>query len=186
MGRGPRAVERLLLEELDRQLEAARREPDLLARPVRIVVPSRSLAQHLSIAIARRAGRAVLGVSVRTVHAVACDVLARAGVALPAGEELFEAMVRRAARAEAALAPLHDLEDGHAAVAASVRDLLDAGLEPAHADALDEALAAEREAPAARARALVRIACALAREIEADRFGHRSRLFRQAREIVER
>ncbi len=188
VGRGPRAVERLLLEEVDRQLEATRLDPAALARPLRIVVPSRSLAEHLSMRIARRAGRALLGVSVRTLHAVACEVLARAGVALPAGDGLFEVMVRRAARAQAALAPLAELEDGHATVAASVRDLLDAGFQSAHADALDEALRAEPgpRDPVVRARSVVRVADWIAREIDADRLGHRSKLYRVAREIVER
>jgi len=44
MARGPRAVERALLEEVDR-LRA--RGLDELGRPVRIVVPSRSLRLHL-------------------------------------------------------------------------------------------------------------------------------------------
>src|SRR5262245_21048312 len=70
VGCGPRAVEGLLLEELDGHLEAGRLDPGAPARPVRVVVPSRSLAEHLSTRIARRAGRALLGVWVRTVHAV--------------------------------------------------------------------------------------------------------------------
>src|SRR5262245_56121556 len=188
VGCGPRAAEGLLLEELDRHLEAGRLDPGAPARPVRVVVPSRSLAEHLSTRIARRAGRALLGVSVRTVHAVALDLLARAGVAPPPEEDLFELHVRRAARAEAALAPLAALEDGHLCVAASVRDLLDAGLEAAHAEALDEAAGAAPGPPehALRARAVLRVAHALAREIDAGRLGHRSRLYRLAREIVER
>jgi hypothetical protein len=188
VGRGPRAVERLVLEALDRLLEAARSEPALFARPVRVVVPSTSLAQHLAARLAHRRGRAVLGVSIRTAWAVACEILARAGVALPRGEGLFEVMVRRAARAEPALAPLAELADGHVAVAASVRDLLDAGLDPAHAEALDEALAAEPgpRDPVERARAVARVAIEIAREIEAERLGHRSRLFRLAREAFER
>ncbi len=187
VGAGPRAVEGLLLAELDRLAEAARGRPAALARPVRVIVPSRSLAQHLSERLARRAGRPLLGVSIRTVHAVACDVLQRAGLALPAGEGLFDVMVRRAAREESALGPLADLVDGYATVAASVRDLLDAGMDPAHADALAEALDAEPGAGdlLARAHAVLRIACGVAREIDAERFGHRSRLFRLAREIVE-
>ena len=188
VGRGPRAVEDLLLAELDRLEAAARTSPAALARPVRVVLPSRSLAQHLSERLARRAGRPLLGISIRTVHAVAADVVQRAGRALPAGEGLFDVMVRRAAREEPALAALADLVDGHTAVAASVRDLLDAGLDPAHAEALADALEAEPGPGdlALRARAVVRIACRIAREIEEERFGHRSRLFRLAREIVER
>src|SRR5262245_23413095 len=89
VGCGPRAVEGLLLEELDRYLEAGRRDPGALARPLRVVVPSRSLAEHLSTRLARRAGRALLGVSVRTVYAVALELLARAGVAPPPEEDLF-------------------------------------------------------------------------------------------------
>jgi hypothetical protein len=198
LGRGPRAVEALLFAEVERLVEAARAEPAALARPVRVVVPSKSLAVHLSAELARRAGRAILGVSVRTVHALACEVVARAGIAVPAGEALFEILVRRAARAEPALEPLGALVDGHSVVAATVRDLLDAGLAPEQGEALDQALsaragAAEREELALRerdllerARAVVRVACELARELEAGRLGHRSRLFRLAREIVER
>jgi CRISPR/Cas system-associated exonuclease Cas4 (RecB family) len=187
VGRGPRAVEALLFAELDRLEAAAHLDPAALARPVRVVVPSTSLAQHLSERLARRAGRPLLGVSIRTVHAVACDIVQRAGRPLPAGEGLVDVMVRRAARDEPALAALADLVDGHVAVAASVRDLLDAGLEPAHAEAFEDAREAEPRSGdlALRARAVVRIACGIARAIEEGRFGHRSRLFRVARESLE-
>jgi hypothetical protein len=181
-------VEALLFDELDRLDAEAREGPAALARSVRVVVPSRSLAEHLSERLARRAGRPLLGVSIRTVYAVACDIVQRGGRALPAGEGLFDVVVRRAAREEPALAALAELVDGHEAVAASVRDLLDAGLEPAHAEALEDALEAEAGGGdvAHRAGAVVRIACLAAREIEQERFGHRSRLFRLAREILER
>jgi PD-(D/E)XK nuclease superfamily len=179
VGRGPRAVEALLLADLDAMLEQGRREPALLARPLRLIVPSRSLAEHLSAAAVRRARGAVLGVSVRTLHAVALEVLARAGEAAPAGEALFALRVREAAREEPALRePLDPLEDGYGAVEASVRDLLDAGFESAHAAALEDALAEQRAALSARAAAVVRVAARL----EAAGTAHRSRLLRRARE----
>ena len=188
VGAGPRALEARLFAEIERWVAAAGADPAVLARPVRVLVPSRSLVQHVAARLVRRAGRPVLGVAVRTAHAIACEILARAGEAVPAGEAVLDLLVRRAAREEPALAPLAGLVDGHVGVAASVRDLLDAGLEPAHAEALDEALADESGAPelALRARAVVRIARGIAREIEAGRLGHRAQLFRRAREIVER
>src|SRR5262249_57102670 len=98
----------------------------------------------------------------------------------PGGGEPGDRGVRRGRRRERALAPLAELADGPLAVAASVRDLLDAGLEAAHADALDESLAGAALAPEPlqRARAVVRVARALASEIEAGRLGHRTELYR--------
>jgi hypothetical protein len=188
VGRGPREVEALLFAEVERRLAAGARDPAALARPLRIVVPSNSLAQHLSAQLVRCAGRSVLGVSVRTIHAVASELVARAGIALPDADGLFEVAVRRAARAEPDLAGLDDFIDGHAAVGASVRDLLDAGFAPVHADALEEAIesAAPGAATSARARAVVRVARRLAGEVESGQIGHRSRLLAAAREVIER
>ncbi|HZO08197.1 MAG TPA: hypothetical protein VFC77_02375, partial [Myxococcota bacterium] len=168
VGSGPRALEERLFAEVERLVAAAGADPAALARPVRVLVPSRSLAQHVAARLVHRARRPLLGVAVRTLHAAASAIVARAGEALPGGEELLDLLVRRAARREPALAALAELVDGHAAVAASVRDLLDAGLESAHAEALDEALAdaALAPEPARRARAMVRIAGQIAAAIE--------------------
>ena len=73
-------------------------------------------------------------------------------------------LAQRAARAEPSLRRgLEDLADGFAAVTGTVRDLLDAGLEPVHAEAAEEALASDGplvagRAEVERARALVRSA----------------------------
>src|SRR5258707_13029618 len=61
IAQGARAAERMLLERLDSLFEETRKSPALLARPVRIVVPSRSLRLHLSAAIVRRRGRSAAG-----------------------------------------------------------------------------------------------------------------------------
>ena len=186
VGSGPRALEERLFAEVERLVAAAGADPAALARPVRVLVPSRSLAQHVAARLVHRARRPLLGVAVRTLHAAASAIVARAGEALPGGEELLDLLVRRAARREPALAALAELVDGHAAVAASVRDLLDAGLESAHAEALDEALAdaALAPEPARRARAVVRIAGQIAAAIESGHLGHRSQLYRLACEAV--
>src|SRR5262245_29345926 len=105
VGAGPRALEARLLAEIDGHVAAAGRDPAALARPLRVLVPSHSLAQHLSVRLARRAGRPILGVAVRTLHAAASAILARAGEPLPRGEELLELAVLRAARREPELAP---------------------------------------------------------------------------------
>lgn len=183
VGRGPRAVEEQLLQSLLAHVEHAQREPARLARPVRVVVPSRSLAQHVCAALVRRAGGSVLGVQVQTLHGVACEITAASGGRLPPGRALLPVLVRRLARGEPLLRDALDaLTDGYAAVEAALSDLLDAGFERGHADAVDEALAESLASGAARARAraVVRTAArvlALAEPLEAR---HRSSIFSDA------
>src|SRR5262249_25522554 len=155
----PRAAETVLLDGVGALLDAAARDLSLLALPVRVVVPSRSLREHVAAVLAARRGRGVAGVVVQTLFGVACEVLARAGEAPPKGGLLFDLFAQRFARLERSLSrPLDGLVDGYGAVAGAVRDLLDAGLTAAHADAAEEALAAgPRAAPRGavdRARAL--------------------------------
>ena len=82
----------------------------------------------------------------------------------PRGGSLLDVFAQRAARAEPSLRRgLEDLADGFATVTGTVRDLLDAGLEPVHAEAVEEALASDgpfvaSRAEVERARALVRSA----------------------------
>jgi hypothetical protein len=185
--RGPRAVEARLLATLERLAEASRARPEVLARPVRVVVPSRSLADHVSAALVRRVGRPVAGVSVRTLHALAEELVARGGGPLRGGDAFLPMCVRQYARAEPVLASgLDDLDDGYRTLEESVRDLLDAGFERVHADALLEAV--DAMAPtgplARRAGAVVRVAAAVAGDLEAGRIGHRSLLLRRARELL--
>ena len=139
---GARATEEAVLSAVDELAAATRADPALLAEPVRLVVPSRSLRLHLSTRLVARHGRAVAGVSVQTHWAVALEVLERAGEPAPRGRLLFELLPRRLAVLEQSLLdPLDGLEDGYGAVVASVKDLLDANLEPAHEEGLIDALA---------------------------------------------
>ena len=52
---GAREAEAALLAEIERASSAARADPSLLARPVRVVVPSRSLRDQLARALVRSA-----------------------------------------------------------------------------------------------------------------------------------
>lgn len=188
---GALAAEALLLERLDSLLAEARRDPALLARPVRIVVPSRSLRLHLATALVRRRGRSVAGLSIQTLFGLASEILERAGEAAPRGSRLFDVLAQRAARAEASLRRgLEDLADGFSAVTGTVRDLLDAGLEPVHAEAADEALASDGPAAASRAeveraRALVRAAARAEKWMGELGIGRVSTLLRRAAELLE-
>jgi hypothetical protein len=191
MASGALAAEALLLERVDALLAEARRAPSLLARPVRIVVPSRSLRLHLASALVRRRGRSVAGLSIQTLFGLASEILERAGEPAPRGSQLFDVLAQRAARAEPVLRRgLEDLADGFSAVTGTVRDLLDAGLEPIHAEAAEEALASDGPGAASRAeveraRALVRAAAraeAWMRELGAGRV---STLLRRAADLLE-
>jgi len=193
VARGALAAEGMLLARLDELVAEARKNPAVLAKPVRIVVPSRSLRLHLGNAIVRHRGRSVAGVTIQTLHAVAFEVMERAGEPAPAGMPLFDVVAQRLARSERSLRQgLGDLVDGYAAVAGTVRDLLDAGFEPALFEAVDEALAGDgplATGPAGkdeveRARALIRVAArtdAVMREIG---LGRVSTLLRRAVELL--
>jgi hypothetical protein len=181
----------MLLERLDSLLEETRKDPALLALPVRIVVPSRSLRLHLSAAIVRRRGRSAAGVILQTLFGLASEVLERSGEPAPRGAPLFEAFAQRAARAEPALRRgLEDLVDGYGTVGGTIRDLLDAGLEPVHAEIAEEALAADgpqvaSRAEVERARALVRSAARTEEWMRERDLGRVANLLRRATEIVE-
>jgi len=189
VARGARAAEALLFSRLDGLLAEARKNPALLARPVRILVPSRSLRAHLGAALVRRRGRSVAGVTIQTLHALACEILERAGEPVPRGTPLFDVLAQRLARFEPALRKgLDDLVDGYGAVAGTVRDLLDAGLELDLADAIDEALATDgprvaSKAEVERARALIRVAARTEALAPALGLGRASTLLRRAAEL---
>jgi hypothetical protein len=204
---GPLAAEALLLARLGALAAEARREPTRLALPVRVVVPSRSLRRHVAAQLVQpvraaapggaeglpRAVRpvrpAMAGVMVQTLFGLACEILERAGMRAARGALLFETLVERAARGDDALRGLGDLVDGFLAAAPAVADLLDAGLEPELAEALDEALASDgpRVAGGAavdRARALVRVAARTEARLRKLGLGRRSSVLRQAAEAV--
>ena len=188
---GARAAEAALMERLDALLAEVRRDPSLLKVPVRIVVPSRSLRLHVAAAIVRRRGRSVAGVSVQTLFGLASEILERSGEAAPRGGSLLDVFAQRAARAEPSLRRgLEDLADGFATVTGTVRDLLDAGFEPIHAEAVEEALASDgpfvaSRADVERARALVRSAARAEAAMRALGLGRASTLLRRAAELVE-
>ncbi|HEX7183133.1 MAG TPA: hypothetical protein VF756_14930, partial [Thermoanaerobaculia bacterium] len=190
VARGALAAEAMLLSRIDALLSEARKNPGLLARPVRIVVPSWSLRLHVAAAIVRSRGRSAAGVVIQTLHALAFEVLERAGEAAPRGMPLADILAQRLARTEPALRRgLDDLVDGYGAVVGTVRDLLDAGMEPVHAEAADEALAADgpyaaTRAEVERARALVRTVARTEALMQGIGLGRVSTLLRRAVEIL--
>jgi superfamily I DNA/RNA helicase len=183
---GARAVEELLLRQLEEMLPTS---PEELLHPVRVVVPSRSLRLHLSQTLVRRFG-AVAGILVQTLHRVACEIVERAHERPPRGRGAFHLLVRKVAGDEALLRDaLEDLEDGYGSVAATVRDLLDAGFEPAHEDATLEKLDDLRAGPVAgpvleRAQAVVRVAARVCRASDELGVGSSAALLRRAAELL--
>lgn len=138
LGRGARSCEDALLAEVERLRPGFPARPPVL--PVRIVVPSGCLREHLQARLVR-AG-ACLGVRVQTLRGLAAEILERAGEPLPAGPELLEILVGRAGNRQASLRQaLGHLEDGWRHLTGTVRDLLDAGFSQAHEDAVLERLA---------------------------------------------
>jgi len=182
---GARATEARLLGDLAALLAPGRQDPRALARPVRVVVPSVSLRNHLAATLVRSFG-ALAGCQVSTLFEIAREILRRSGRSVGRGAA-FPVLVRRAARRQPALhSRLDDLHDGYRVVAASLHDLFDAGFEAVHAEALDELFASPEARLAAtppeigRARALLRVA----REVELAfaelGLGHRAGLYRGA------
>jgi len=163
--RGALATESRLLSEVDRVLA---RDLDDLGAPVRIIVPSRSLRLHLLRRLVAGRG-AVAGVAVQTLGGVVREISERTGRGPFVGVAGFDAIVRRLARGERALASeLEDLSDGYDVVLGAIRDLIDAGFGPDHEEAVlervDELASAVPLANQRRAAALVRVA---ARAVEA-------------------
>ena len=125
---GTRAAEEELLDRIEGLVEEARRDPALLAQPIRVIVPSRSMRLGVSTAIVRRIGRSVLGVVVQSLFGAAYEILEQGGEPVHTSGALVDVIVRRAAREEAPLRDVLDpLVNGYGAVRRSVRELLDAG-----------------------------------------------------------
>lgn len=189
---GARAAEEALFRRLEGLLPASPADLGVLGVPVRVVVPSASLRQHLLATLVRRRGRAVAGLVCQTHFGLALEVLQRAGEpAMPAGA-IVDVLIRRFARRHRPLREaLGGLVDGYGVVAATVRDFLDAGFEPVHAEALDELLASDGRhaaAPAAvrRARAVVAVTAAFQESLDDLGLSHRVDLLRRAQSILER
>jgi ATP-dependent helicase/nuclease subunit B len=183
---GARAAEDRLVAELGEALEWRRSDPRGLARPLRVVVPSGSLRQHLNAELLRRWGRPLVGLVVQTHWGAALEVLERAGRSRPEAEVLVPVWVRRLARSEPVLrAALEPLREGYGVAEGAVRDLLDAGFEPAHREAIED-LFRERGGPAAeRAAAVVRVATGVALALEDLGVSGRSALLSRARQVLE-
>ncbi|HKA14660.1 MAG TPA: PD-(D/E)XK nuclease family protein [Myxococcota bacterium] len=183
-GCGPRAVEAGLIAELDAACAGAEHDPALLARPLRVIVPSRALSEQIGCALAAR-GRARVGIRIQTLDRLAADVLERAGESVPPSL-LFGEALREYARREPVLARhLDRLDDGYAAVVASVDDLLDAGFTDLHLEPLLERIAEVAGGAAlARACAVLRVAAEVARELGARTLGHRSADLARASDLL--
>ena len=195
---GARAAEARLLAEVgaflerrDAALDAALAAGDasaarhLLERPLRIVVPSSSLRDHVSAALLRHFGRSLAAVAVHTQWALALAVIERADQERPGGEELFRVLVRRFAAEEPLLAEaLGELHEGYGIVLATARDLVDAGFDPVLAEALDELLAAQGSAEAERTRAVARVTARALAALETEGLGPRTALLQRAKEVV--
>lgn len=139
---GPRAAETVLFEALAAATAEAAANPEVLALPIRVVVPSRSLQVHLEAALLAASGRAVAGIRFQTHMGLARDILVRAGHPPPPLGLLLHLLARRFARRGSVLRDALDgLEDGFGAVVAPVRDLLDAGLHHEHGAILGDLLA---------------------------------------------
>ena len=178
------------MHELSARLEEL--AEGVLARPIVIVVPSFSLRTHLLCRLSDRSPSGLAGVSCRTLHGLARECVERSGGRLPGDVDLFPVFARRAAQKEPSLRrSLDHLRDGYGAVLGPVRDLLDAGLDPAHAEALDEVLAEEGRSVASRveierAQALVRVAAATWQALAESGGGRASTLLQRAAELVRR
>ena len=127
-------------------------------------------------------GRSAAGIEIVTLHGLASEVAARCGERRRPGRQLLGVLVGRFARREPALARLASgFEDGELPVAATVRDLLDAGLAPEGAEAVGELLAGHPDAAErTRAEALVRIASGVAFALDAGGLDLAGDLLRRA------
>ena len=124
---GPQQAEKLLVEKVVAEARAAAENPALLKQPVLVVVPSSELRLALIGKLA--AAGATLGVEVQTLHSVALNLHRAAGHDVSGGALLSEVLARRAVQAQPGLRESFEpLADGLGLVAATVRDLLTAGL----------------------------------------------------------
>ena len=161
----------------------------LLARPVVVVVPSRTLRAHLAARLVAARGRAVAGVRFVTLYGLALEIVGRLGAPPRAGAEVLPVLVARAVREERELRGLvESLDEALPPVVAAVRDLLDAGVQGGHLEALDERLAElSPEDPAAgRARAVLRVAGAAGAGVERLRIGVPAAVLREAADALRR
>ena len=185
---GPRQSEQALVADVDRLLEQLGEK--VLSQPILIVVPSNSLRAHLLTKLAKGRGKAIAGLTCMTLHGLARDLVLRSGGSAPTGIDPFSLFARRYARREPSLRrSLDGLVDGYGAILGSVRDLLDAGLEPAHEEALLDALETDGKEAASpaeveRVKSLVRVAARTAESMENHGLGRHSTLLAMATDLL--
>ena len=110
----------------------------ILAQPILIVVPSRSLRLHLLDRIVAHRGGAAAGIRCLTLRGAAREILSQATPLQELGADLLPILVRRLSSREPSLQrSLGHLHDSFAAVVGPIEDLLDAGFEPALEEALE-------------------------------------------------
>jgi len=185
--RGAIASEAHLLDELCSLARAGVEDPALLRKPVLVIVPSRSLREHLSARLVERYGRSVAGISIQTLDGLVASILSRAGEPIASDNALLPALIRQLARREASLRESLDaLNRGYAPVVGEVTDLLDAGLESAHADAVIELIGESGRGPfTKRAQAVVRVAARASEQLEDLGIAHLSTRVRRACELID-
>jgi hypothetical protein len=185
--RGAIASEAHLLEELCALARAGIEDPNLLRKPVLVIAPSRSLREHLSARLVERHGRTVTGISIQTLDGLVASILSRAGEPIKSDNALLPALIRQLARCEASLRESLDaLNRGYAPVVGEVTDLLDAGLESAHADAVIELIGETgRGLLAKRAQAVIRVAARASEQLEDLGIAHLSTRVRRACELID-
>ncbi len=178
---GPREAESQLLRLVEDHLSGD------LDRPIRIVVPSRSLRRHVLRVLANHFG-AVVGVTVQTHRALALEVLERAGLELPSGgARVLDLLARSfAGGSEVLEREFGGYEDGGVLVAAVVRDLLDACFTRAHLEGVVEAV---REAPVGgdvieRAVAVLAVAARCETLLDHELWAHRSTVQSRSTEVL--
>ena len=188
---GARKTEEFLVEEVRKWAEKAIRDLASLGRPLRIVVPSRSLREHVAATLVSHIRRGLAGVRVQTLYGLASEILQRAGKSAPRESAVVEILIRRAAEEEEDLArELRRLEDGMGAVVGTVVDLIEAGMDPAHLGALQELLDEYSQLKGGdktllRAKAIFHAAAKTLEEMENLDLGLQSSVFRKAKEALQ-
>ena len=179
---GARETEDLLLKEVDADQARVLDDPRLLCCPLRIVVPSRSLRNHLSTQIATHRGSA-LGIVVETHLQAATRIIERTGKSGHNGQDsLMAILVRREAASNRVLQDLlAELAQGYRAVVTSVDDLFHADFSEEILEPLAEAASGlDPPVDAERTLALIEVAVAVSGELQRHQLTTRDMILRLA------
>lgn len=165
-GFGSRATESALIDAIRTSVEGARRDPTLLGRPVVVLVSSSTLRAHLAARLASTLGPSLVGVRIETLWSFARSLLIDEDLGRPDPGAIFELLARRACAAEATFSEaLGDAGDALGLAAASLRDLVSAGLGAEHLEVgLERLSELPRDAARDRAEALLRAGCRVLEE----------------------